>query len=247
MTSIEVQIMRIYLSVYLHSKKFNFKYFLNNLLSKMMDHPAGNRNKDRILEVLKKFIKTEKKCSLLEISSGPGLHAFYYASQFPQMTIQPSEFMRAFFPSIEAYRESCPTKNVLKPVFIDITLDLKEWDGKFGEKDLKDCENEFDYMLSINMMHITALECSLGLFINSSKLLKPGGLLFTYGTYSENGVLEPLSNLLFDQHLRSNDPKWGVRDIVELEKFAQENSMELLESYELPLHNKCLVWKKNLK
>lgn len=210
----------------------------------MMDNPAGNRNKDRILEVLKKYIDPEKKSSLLEISSGPGLHACYYAQQFPKMTIQPSEFMKAFFPSINAYRDNCATKNVLDPVFIDIKLDLKDWEGKFEDKDLKDCESNFDYMLSINMIHITAIECSKGLFVNSSKLLKPGGLLFTYGTFMENGVLEPLSNLLFDQHLKTNDPSWGVKDIADLEVFAKENSMELFASYELPTHSKCLVWKK---
>lgn len=210
-----------------------------------MENPAGTRNKDRILGVLKKFIDPEKKSNLLEISSGPGLHACYYAQQFPKMTIQPSEFMRAFFPSINAYRENSPTANVLEPVYIDIRLNLKDWEGKFGDKDLKDCENTFDFVLSINMIHITAIECSKGLFVNSSKLLKPGGLLFTYGTFKENGVLEPLSNFLFDQHLRTNDPTWGVRDIVDLTNFAKENAMELHESFELPSDNKCLVWKKN--
>lgn len=210
----------------------------------MMDNPAGNRNKDRILEVMKKYIKTEKPCDLLEISSGPGLHACYYAEQFPNLTVQPSEFMKEFFPSIEAYRENCKSRNVHEPVYIDIRLDLKDWDGKFGEKELKLCENSFDFMLSINMIHISSIECSQGLFRNSSKLLKPGGILFTYGTYKSNGVLEPLCNLLFDQSLRSNDPSWGVRDIAELESFAEENSMELFESYELPLANKCLVWRK---
>ena len=210
-----------------------------------MDNPAGNRNKDRILEVMKKYIITEKPYDLLEISSGPGLHASYYAEQFPNLTIQPSEFMKEFFPSIEAYRENCKSKNVLKPVYIDIRLDLKDWDAKFGEKDLKNCENSFDFMLSINMIHISSIECSQGLFRNSSKLLKPGGLLFTYGTYKTNGILEPLCNLLFDQSLRRNDSNWGVRDILELESFAKENSMELFASYELPLANKCLVWRKH--
>jgi SAM-dependent methyltransferase len=233
--------MRVCPPVYLRNSIENFLHFQ----IKMIDNPAGNRNKDRILEVMKKFVDSEKRCNLLEISSGPGLHAFYYAQKFPNMTIQPSEFMREFFPSIEAYRENCTNKNVNPPIFIDIRSDVKDWEGKFGEKELKDCVNHFDFMLSINMIHITSIACSEGLFKNSSKLLKPGGILFTYGTYKENGVLEPLSNFLFDQHLRSNDPTWGVRDIVELDKFAKENSMELFATYELPTHSKCLVWRKN--
>jgi Protein of unknown function (DUF938) len=211
----------------------------------MMDNPAGSRNKDWILDVLKKYIDTEKQSNLLEISSGPGLHAHYYAQKFPKMTFQPSEFLKAFFPSINAYRDNCPTNNVLEPTFIDISLGLEHWEGMFGDENLKDCENTFDYMLSINMIHITPIECSKGLFVNSSKLLKPRGLLFTYGSYKEDGVPEPLSNFLFDQHLRSNDPSWGLRNIAELENFAKENSMQLHANYDLPSDNKCLVWMKN--
>lgn len=211
----------------------------------MMENPAGNRNKDPILEVLKKFIDPSVESNLLEISSGPGLHSYYFAQHFPKTTFQPSEFMRAFFPSINAYKENCQTNNVIEAIFIDISLDLSEWEGKFKERELKNCQNFFDYMLSINMIHITSIECSKGLFANSSKLLKPGGFLFTYGTYAENGICEPLSNFLFDQHLKSNDPTWGVRDIADLKKFAEDNSMHLHASFELPNFNKVLVWQKN--
>lgn len=210
-----------------------------------MDHPAGNRNKDPILAVLKKYIDPSVKSNLLEISSGPGLHACYFAPHFPNTTFHTSEFMKSFFTSINAYRENCKMDNVLEPVFIDISVDLSDWTGKFQDRDQKDCRNQFDYMLSINMIHITPIECSQGLFANSSKLLKPGGLLFTYGTFKEGGVLTTLNNLLFDQRLRSNDPTWGVRDIAELERFANANSMELLASYEIPVDSKCLVWKKS--
>lgn len=211
----------------------------------MMDHPAGNRNKDPILEVLKKYIDPSIKSELLEVSSGPGLHACYFSRHFPNTTFHPSEYMKTFFTSINAFREGYHAENVNEPVFVDISANLNDWVGKFGAKDQKDCEGFFDFVLSINMIHITSIECSRGLFINSSKLLKPGGFLFTYGTFMENGVLKPLSNFLFDQRLRTNDPTWGVRDVVELKQMAEVNSMELHETYEMPSDSKCLVWKKN--
>lgn len=211
----------------------------------MMDHPAGNRNKHPILEVLKKYIDPGVKSDLLEISSGPGLHSCFFAPHFPNTTFQPSEYQPAFFASINAFRENCRTDNVRKPVFIDITIDLEKWKGKFGESDQRNCQNSFDFLLSINMLHITSIECSQGLFTNSSKLLKPGGLLFTYSTFKENGDLETLSNALFDQHLRSNDPTWGVRDIRELQEIARRNSMELIARHAMPNDSKTLVWVKN--
>lgn len=211
----------------------------------MMDHPAGNRNKDPLLEVLKKHVDTSTESNLLEISSGPGLHICYFAKHFPNTTFQPSEYTTNFFDSINAYREHFVTKNVNKPIFIDISESLNDWTGKFDDKHLKDCKSFFDYIVSINMIHITPIECCEGLFINSAKLLKPGGLLFTYGTFMENGILTPLSNLLFDQRLKLNDPSWGVRDISELEQFAKINSMSLCASYDMPTDSKCLVWIKN--
>lgn len=99
-------------------------------------------------------------------------------------------------------------------------------------------------MLNINMIHISPYKCTEGLFENSSKLLKPQGLLFTYGPYSENYVLSPESNVSFDQSLRAKNPEWGVRDICDLKKLAEKNSMELMNIYNLPSNNKLLVWIK---
>lgn len=215
----------------------------------MMQNPAGERNKEPLLEVLEKYIDVNTKLSLLEISSGTGLHASYFAESFPNLTFQPSEFETGMFKSIKAYKlspwENRDLKNVLDPIFIDISKDLQEWEAKFQDKPLRDCQNSFDYMLNINMMHISPFTCTEGLFKNSGILLKPGGILFTYGPYSVNGVLEPESNISFDRSLRSKDPAWGVRDVAELEKIAAINSLQLSATFNLPSNNKCLVWKKN--
>lgn len=144
------------------------------------------------------------------------------------------------FNSIKAYRGT--QKNVLDPVFIDVSEPLDQWESKFDGKPLSDCQ--FDYMLNINMMHITPFDCSEGLFKNASKLLKPQGLMFTYGPYAENGVLTPESNVSFDKSLRSQNPAWGIRDISDLKKIAEQNSIELSEINNLPSNNKLLVWKK---
>lgn len=212
---------------------------------KMLRNPAGERNKEPILEVLKKFIDSNVNSSLLEISSGVGMHSSFFAEHFPKTNFQTSEFETGVFESINAYRRNCASDNVLEPVFIDISKDVNSWDSTFQDKKIKDCQNSFDYMLNINMMHISPFECSQGLFANSSKLLKKGGLLFTYGPYAVDGILKPESNISFDQSLKSRDPTWGIRDIADLKKLASINSMELLKAFDLPSNNKCLVWRKN--
>lgn len=211
----------------------------------MFRNPAGERNKQPILEVLLKHINPNDDSTLLEISSGVGMHASFFAEHFPKTTIQTSEYERGMFNSINAYMSHYKTRNVLEPIYIDISKDVFEWQSEFRGKKFRDCQNTFDYMLNINMMHISPFTCSEGLFVNSSKLLKKGGLLFTYGPYACNGVLEPESNVSFDQSLRRQNPSWGIRDIEDLKKLAAKHSMKLFAAYNLPSNNKCLVWKKN--
>jgi SAM-dependent methyltransferase len=211
---------------------------------KMLRNPAGERNKQPVLEVLQKYID-DVPSNLLEISSGPGLHSSFFAGFFPNLTIQPSEFDTAMFQSIKAYRDSSNVTNVLDPIFIDISQNLQQWDAKYQSKNLRDCQNSFEFMLNMNMIHISPFSCTEGLFANAAKLLKPGGLLFTYGPYAVDGVLEPESNVSFDQSLRSRNLSWGIRDIADLKKLAAANSIELLAIHNLPSNNKCLVWKKN--
>lgn len=214
------------------------KYSFSSRLE-MLQNPAGERNKYPILKVLENYIDPSIETKLLEISSGPGLHASFLAQNFPKTTIQPSEYDSQLISSIKAYREHFKVTNVKQPIKIDISKELTEWTS------ISCSHSSFNYILNINMMHISPIECSKGLFANSAKLLTSGGLLFTYGPYKVNGVLTPQSNIQFDQNLRARNPLWGIRDILELEQFARSNAMQLFATHDLPSNNKCLVWKKD--
>ncbi|XP_035916912.1 methyltransferase-like 26 [Anopheles stephensi] len=205
-------------------------------------NPAGERNKDPILNVLKRVLsKTLPNLRLLEISSGVGLHAPYFAKEFPNITFQPSEFDTTLFGSIEAYRQG--VENVRSPIFIDVSKPCQEWEND-ANINQQNSANHFDYMLNINMLHISPIACALGLFHNSSVLLKTGGLLITYGPYAVNGMLTPESNVQFNRSLRQRNPEWGIRDTSELREMAMQKGISLLEVIDLPANNKCIIWKK---
>ncbi|XP_055389437.1 UPF0585 protein CG18661 [Condylostylus longicornis] len=202
-----------------------------------LDNPSASRNCQPILNVLKNVLSKEKPLRLLEISSGTGQHSAYFSNEFPNITFQPSEYDTTDFESITAYAKDCKNQNVLKPIFIDISRDYKTWENKFDEE-------SFDYMLNINMIHITPWRCTEGLFKNASHLLKKNGLLITYGPYAVNGILTPESNVNFNLSLKSRDPEWGVRDIRDLKELGNKYGIVFKDSTDMPANNKTLIWQK---
>ncbi|NXS81665.1 MTL26 protein, partial [Erpornis zantholeuca] len=75
--------------------------------------------------------------------------------------------------SIAAYVEATGVPNLLPPILLDVSQGWETWGGTQP--------SSLDLLVSINMMHIAELRCTEGLFKGAGVLLKPGGVLFTYG------------------------------------------------------------------
>ncbi|XP_076382360.1 methyltransferase-like 26 [Megalopta genalis] len=206
------------------------------MATKKLVYPAANRNKDPILSVLQKYIQYSQDQIFLEISSGSGQHIAHFAPYFPQVTFYPSEYEPRLLHSISSYANEF--KNIKQPLRIDITTNFRNWgNGSFTE-------NSIDYIYNANMMHISPYECTIGLFKNAGKLLKDNGFLFTYGPYAVDGQITPESNVNFDKSLKFQDPDWGLRDIRDLKKLAEENNIKLIDIFDMPANNKTIIWKK---
>ncbi|XP_018571027.1 methyltransferase-like 26 isoform X2 [Anoplophora glabripennis] len=203
-------------------------------MSNKIVYPSAESNKGPILEVLHKHMAKNIDGQVLEIASGTGQHISYFAAHFPRLTFQPSEYDTSLFNSIKAYANETPTKNVKDPIRINVTDDWTTWG----------VPNDFDYVININMIHVTPFPCTLALFKNVCEVLKMKGLLIMYGPYANNGVLEPQSNRDFDKNIRASNPDWGVRDIQDLMRVADPHGIKIIKIYDLPSNNKCLVWKK---
>lgn len=183
---------------------------------------------------MKKHLKTDEEGKVLELASGTGQHCSYFGSHFPNLQFQPSDVEQSLFDSIIAYAEDTPTKNVRYPIRLDVS-------GNNWQLD-----DFFDYIICVNLIHVSPIECSVGLFRNGSQVIKPGGLIITYGAYAYKGVIEPQSNIDFDKSIRSQQPKWGLRDIIDLENIAKKYGIILKHKYDMPSNNKCLVWQKQI-
>lgn len=192
--------------------------------------PSTARNREPILAVLQRVLPSEAR--VLELASGAGEHAVFFARAMPGLLWQPSDPSADARASIAAWSADEGLANVLPPVAIDVR------DKVCGVES----SAPFDALVAINMIHISPWEATLGLVAGAGRLLRPGGVLFTYGPYKRDGRHTAPSNEAFDASLRSRDSAWGIRDVADVEAAANGQGLRLAEIVEMPANNLSLVF-----
>jgi len=197
--------------------------------------PSAERNRAVILEVLKEVLPPTG--TVLEVSSGTGQHAAYFAPELAPRRWLPSEFDRALIGSIEAWRERVPAINLLPPVTLDACAPV--WPVEENPP-----HPPITAIVNINMIHIAPWDACLGLVAGAARILQPGGMLYLYGPYRRGGAHSAPSNVEFDRSLRARDPLWGVRDLDEVEAAAHEKGLVLEQVIDMPVNNLSVVFRQ---
>lgn len=193
--------------------------------------PAPDRNKQPIFEVLARVLP--ESGTVLEIASGTGQHAAYFAERLPRWQYQPSDVEAANLASIAAWRDEARLPNLLPPVALDVCVE--PWPIANVEA-----------MYCANLLHISPEECTVGLFRGAARHLTTTGVLVVYGPYRVGGAHTAPSNERFDQDLRQRDPRFGVRDLEHVVAVAGEHGLVLAERLEMPANNQSLVFRRTL-
>jgi cyclopropane fatty-acyl-phospholipid synthase-like methyltransferase len=194
--------------------------------------PAAARNREPILAVLRRVLPARAK--VLEIASGSGEHAVFFAGELPGLDWTPSDPDAAARASIAAWIESESVANVRAPLEIDVMNPA--WEAAL--------ERPLDALISINMIHIAPWEAALGLCAGAGRLLDAGGVLFLYGPFMRDGRHTAPSNEAFNAWLKQRDPRFGVRDLAAVEDAASTQRFALREIVEMPANNLSLVFAK---
>jgi SAM-dependent methyltransferase len=189
--------------------------------------PATARNREPILAVLQRLAPLS--AAILEVASGSGEHAAFFAAARPDWRWTPSDPEAGARASIGAW--CAGLDNVATP------LDLNA-----GAADWPVADRSFDAVVCINMIHISPWESTLGLMAGASRALKAGGVLYTYGPYRRDGAHTAPSNEAFEQWLKERDPRYGVRDVGDVEAAAHAQGLRLREIVEMPANNLSLVF-----
>ena len=188
--------------------------------------PAALRNREPIAEVLREWFPASGL--VLEIASGTGEHALFFAERFPNLEWQPSDVHPDALSSIAAWREAAALPNLRAPIVID--AGEPAWPIERAEA-----------VLSINMVHISPWPSALGLIDGAAKLLALGAPLILYGPWLQDGVVAAPSNLAFDADLKRRDPSWGLRLVEDFAAAASKRGFDLLETREMPANNVMLL------
>ena len=182
---------------------------------------ASERNRAPILAILKRVFADRRR--VLEIGSGTGQHAAYFAPELPHLVWQASDVAQ----NLPGIREwvSAPT-----PIELDV-------DGTWPKL-------EPDAVFSANTCHIMAWPQVEKFFAGVGRILRPGGVFALYGPFNYNGKFTSESNARFDAMLRRNDPASGLRDFEKISALAEAAGMTLLEDNAMPANNRLLVFRK---
>ena len=197
---------------------------------------ACERNKEALLAVLRDWLPPGAQ--VLEVGSGSGQHAVFFAQSMAGLVWQTSELNANLAGlgeriALEGGSGLAPGSQILMPIALDVSAPV-DWP-----------DQRFDAVFTANTTHIMPASSVPDLLAGAAGVLVPGGLLLLYGPFCDHGIPTAASNVDFDLHLRSLDPAMGVRDAVTISEQAQGLGLSPVADVGMPANNRTLVFRRN--
>jgi cyclopropane fatty-acyl-phospholipid synthase-like methyltransferase len=195
----------------------------------LLESPAAERNKAPILDAIR--ARLPPAGLVLEIASGTGQHIVHFARELPALAWQPSDADEHLRAAAAERIRAAGSSNVRAPLRLDVLA--PEWPAI-----------DADAIVCINMIHIAPWSATSSLLAGASRLLRPGAPLFLYGPYKRGGQHTATSNKAFDESLRTRNPEWGVRDLDDVARCAEEHGFALVEVTTMPADNLTVAFER---
>ena len=186
------------------------------------------QNREPILSVIKPIL--EAAGSVLEVGSGTGQHAVYFASMMPHLHWYTSD-CASHLQGINLWIAEAGLGNVHAPFELDVSS--SSW-PLF----------DVDAIFSANSFHIMSELDAENMMAGSGLLLKAQGSLIIYGPFNYDGEYTSESNRRFDDWLKGGDPESGIKDFEWINELASQHGMTLVKDYEMPANNRILHFSK---
>lgn len=189
------------------------------------DAPSCLRNREPILGVLRDHFADRR--NVLEIGSGTGQHAIFFAAALSHLSWQTSE-QRENLPGIRAWLNETALPNTPAPLELDV---MGAWPTQ-----------RYDAIFSSNTLHIMSWAEVERVFARLPDVMTRDARLAVYGPFNYGGRFTSESNAGFDAWLKQSGTHQGIRDFEAVEVLAGKAGLKLLEDRAMPSNNRCLVW-----
>ena len=198
--------------------------------------PATERNRVPILEVLKQVLP--ERGTVLEVASGTGEHAAFFAPRLPHLQWQPSEPQAVMRERDQAWAKAVasPT-NLLSVIALDVSQ--QPWPVEVTAPAVP-----ITAVVNINMIHISKWVMSQHLMAGAQRVLTKGGLLYLYGPFKREGKQTAPSNEAFDLMLRDRNPAWGIRDLEAIIELAAAHQLAFEQLFPMPANNFSVTFRR---
>lgn len=188
-----------------------------------------DQNKEPILSVIAPVLSSA--FSVLEIGSGTGQHAIYFAENMPNLKWHTSD-CASYLDGINMWLADAALPNVLPP--FELNVSVSSWPAL-----------DVDAVFTANSIHIMSQRDVLNFMTGVGRLLRAQGVLMIYGPFNYGGAYTSKSNESFDQWLKSRDTLSGIKHFEEVVSLANDNGMQLVADHEMPANNRMLHFVKS--
>lgn len=189
---------------------------------------ACERNKEPILGVLRTGFA--RVLNVLEIGSGTGQHAVYFARHLTHLNWHPTEQL-SNLEDLAARVHQEGGSNLRTPTVLDVRQSV--WPMQ-----------SVDAVFTANTLHIMSWQEVTAMFRGIGAVLAARGVLCVYGPFRYDGDYTSDSNRAFDQMLKERDPLSGLRDVTHIKKLAASYGLALIDDHDLPAFNRLLSFVK---
>jgi len=191
--------------------------------------PSADRNKEPILDQLRRELPSNQH--VLELGSGTGQHACYFANSLPNIIWQPTD-LKQNLPGIASWASEHGANNLQMPIELDVNT--HPWPIAHT-----------DVCFTCNTFHIVSEASVSAIFKGSQIALNNKGKLCVYGPFSKNAQHTSQSNVQFDLQLREANPISGIRDLSMLDEIAIQHGFNACRYTQMPVNNLFVVWECN--
>lgn len=189
--------------------------------------PSTERNREPILAALREPFADRRR--VLEIGSGTGQHAVYFAAQLEHLSWQCSDLADQL-PGMRAWLDDAGLANTPPPLVLDVARG--PWPSQ-----------RFDAVFSANTLHIMGWPAVQALFAGLPGVLSDDALVAIYGPFNRNGRFTSAGNAAFDAQLRAQDPAMGLRDAEAVDALALQAGLHLHADLPMPANNALRIWR----